>query len=391
MSRLIILLALLGMVGCSDDSSPSGPSPNNSTNNSTNNPTNNSGSNNTNQTNQNTSNNPEDMGVTEDMAADMPEPDMAEDMEPDLPAIEDFPCFHPSSETGCPEGEFGGGAMFTAMELPEDNSCCFDFNSDGATDNRLGTLLGIATSLGFDVNEGLAEALQFGDVIYVLEFANLANTTRDSEFDLTFYTGRDTDIDFEPNFAGNGSVYLRGDAFNSEMPIDPKWQFSEASLSEGVIEASGGTMLLEFPGLLEEVRIQAISVRLEANLSSDSDLAAGGRVTLSQGKLGGIILRDDFYGSLNDASKACECLNREVYDRRASGTYACNSTLADESACQTALPGCRFLASSQYCGVLGTLSGNVDIDTDGDGDNDGYSFGATFETVGTKIEGIEPF
>lgn len=392
MLRFTAIALVLVMVACSDDSAPANNTANNtnnqtSTNNSTstNNPVNN-----TNNTNSNNTNNV-DMGM--DAEPDMPEPDMGVDMEQDMePDVTEQPCFHPTNDPTCPEGEWGGAAMVTEMVLPDDMTCCFDFSGNGNIDNRLGGLLGVAENLGFDVNGGLETALRFGDVIYLFEFSGLSNTDYDSDFDLAFYTGTDTDFDFEPNYAGTGEVWVRPDALETIVPVKPKWGFETASINEGQIDATGGFLRLEFPGLLDEVRIDVVQARLTATIDPDADLTAGGLVPMTDGKLGGVVLRDDFFTSLNDASIACDCLGRAVYTKNASGTYSCNSTFSDEVACESdPAQGCRFLASSQYCSVLGTLSSSVDIDTDGDGTKDGYSFGATFNAVGASIQGIDPF
>jgi len=391
MLRFTLISLVLALVACSDDSAPANNAANNtnnqtSTNNSTstNNPVNNP-----NNTNSNNTNNG-DMGTDAD--PDMFEPDMEADMEPDMPDVTEQPCFHPASDPNCPPGVWGGAAMITEMVLPDDMSCCFDFSGNGTIDNRLGGLLGVAVNLGFDVNGGLASALRFGDVIYLLEFSGLSNTEYDPDFDLSFYTGRDTDFDFEPNYAGTGEVWVRQDALETIVPPQPKWGFGTASLNEGEIEASDGFLRLEFPGLLDEVRINVVQARLTATIDPNADLTAGGLVPLTDGKLGGVVLRNDFFASLNEASLACDCLGRAVYSRNANGTFSCNSTFSDEVNCEfEPAQGCRFLASSQYCSVLGTLSSSTDIDTNGDGTKDGYSFGATFTAVGTSIVGIDPF
>jgi hypothetical protein len=384
----IVLIAMLLLVACSDDAPPSA---NNNTNSATNNTTNNAATNNT-ATDNTATNNVSDMG---DSDADMGPEDMTpEDMAPEdmPPDFDEQPCFHPAADPQCPPKEFGAASIMTTFVILPDNSCCFDFGGNQALDNRLGTLLSAAESLGFDVNTGIANALRFGDVIYTLEYSGLSNTVYANNFGLAFYTARDTDFDFEPNFMGMGEIYINPEALLTQSPPEPRWSFGTTSVRNNELQASDGFLKLDFPGLLDEVRINVTQAKLTATIEPDADFKGGGRVALSNGKIGGVVLRDDFFGSLNEASANCECIQRRVYSRNASGTYSCNSTIDDEISCQLSpLAGCRFLASQQYCGQIGSLSSLVDIDTDGDGANDGYSFGATFTAVGAEIWGIDPF
>lgn len=382
-----VLIATLLLAACSDDAPPSNIAANNTNNTSTNNTsTNNTSTNNT------ATNNIIDMGENDaelDVTPEDMEPDAPEDMPPDF---EEQPCFHPATNPQCPAKEFGAASIMTTLVILPDNSCCFDFGGNAALDNRLGTLLSAAESLGFDVNTGIANALRFGDVIYALEYSGLSNTTYANNFGLAFYTARDTDFDFAPNYEGLGQIYVSPEALLTQSPPTPRWSFQTTSVRNNQLEASEGFLKLDFPGLLDEVRINVTQARLTATIEPDADLRGGGRVALSNGKLGGVVLRDDFFSSLNDASFNCECIERRVYTRNANGTYSCNSTFDDELSCQTSpLAGCRFLASQQYCGQIGSLSSLVDIDTDGNGANDGYSFGATFTAVGAEIWGIDPF
>lgn len=391
MKRLLILVAFAMLAGCADDPASSN---NSTTNNATNNATN-SSTNNT-QNNMTTNNTVADMGVT-DMAADMAtELDAGMDAEADAevdafmyPDLAQDPCAFPSTDVNCPTGPYGPGSFMTSIIIPEQPTCCFDFNGDGVIDNKIGALLATAKSLGFDVNTGIANAIDAGTLVNLFGFSNFENAMYDPTLDLSFYKGTDTDLNILPNLQGLGEFYVLAESLNTQG--QPRWGFASARVRAGFLEAFDGEFDLDFPDLLDEVRIPVAQGRIEAAVLPGANLAAGGTVTLDEGKMGGVVLRDEFFDSLNAASNACFCLSRNVYDRETDGGYSCNSVTEDEVACMNATSGCRFLASKTYCGLLGTaISNAVDVDTDNDGKNDSYSFGATFTGVGASIIGNEP-
>lgn len=395
MRRFLLIFACL-LAACSDDSSNGTQVTNNSTANTNSQTTSSNHSNNgsTSQTTNTTrSNNDLDAGMDaeSDAARDMGQ-DVAPDADDDVAVDQDFdqdPCAFPSTDAGCPTGPYGPGSFMTSIQIPETATCCFDFTGDGVADNKIGQLLALASGLGFDVNVGIEVAIANGTLVNLLAFSHMENEADDPTLDLTFLKGTDTDFDFGPNLLGLGDFYVLLESLNANQ--QPKWTFGSARVRAGRLEAFDGVFDLDFPDLLDQVRIPVVKGRIEADVLPGAELAAGGRVTLDAGKLGGVVLRDEFFASLNDASIACSCLSRAVYDRQANGGYVCNATAADVTNCASQSSGCRFLADPQTCGLLGTaVSNSVDVDADGDGEADSYSFGANFTGVGASLVGNQP-
>ena len=303
-----------------------------------------------------------------------------------FPDLGQDPCAFPTNDANCPQGPYGPASFMTSIIIPETATCCFDYNGDGVIDNKIGQLLATARNLGFDVNNGVAQAIEAGELVNIFGFSNFGNAEYDPTLDVVFLKGTDSDFDFAPNLLGLGDFYVLVESLNTQS--QPKWTFGSARVRAGVLEAYDGEFDLDFPDLLDQVRIPVVQGRVKATVLPGAEFTAGGRVTLDEGELGGVVLRDEFFDSLNDASIACSCLSRAVYDRQPNGGYVCNSSASDANACAGMSSGCQFLASSTYCGLLGTaISNAVDVDTDGDNVPDSYSFGATFTGVGAKVLG----
>jgi hypothetical protein len=387
---MIAVLCVLA-TACSDDST--------STSNNTNNSNNSNNSNNTADAGPDTApeldaelDSPADTAPDLNDAGQDVEQDAGQDAEQDVfmfPDADVDPCAFPSADPTCPDGPYGPGSFITALQIPEQPTCCFDYTGDGVIDNKIGSLLSIARGLGFDVNAGLTDAIANGQLINLLGYANVQNAEFDADLDVAFYKGADADFDFGLNLLGLGDFLILVESLNADT--SPRWTFGSAQIRNSLLDARDGQIDLDFPDLLDQVRIPVIQGRIEATILPGADLRAAGRITLDQGKMGGVVLRDEFFQSLNDASQACFCLAKDVYERQADGSYDCVSTPDDEIICQGASAGCQFLARQQYCGLLGTaISNAVDVDTDGDNLPDSYSFGATFTGVGASILGDAP-
>lgn len=391
MRRLLFAALCVMATACSDDSTNTSNNANNANNTNNSNP-----SNNTSDVGLDTSGEPDTGSDAQNNAQSDAESDATADAGQDAesdafmyPDVDVDPCAYPTTDPTCPDGPYGPGSFITALQIPEQPTCCFDYTGDGVIDNKIGSLLSIARGLGFDVNAGLIDAIATGQLVNLLGYANVQNADFDADLDVAFYKGTDSDFDFEPNLLGLGDFLILVDSLN--VDATPRWSFGSANIRNGVLDARDGQIDLDFPDLLDQVRIPVIQGRIEASILPGADLRAAGRITLDQGKMGGVVLRDEFFQSLNDASNACVCLAKNVYERQTDGSYNCVSNADDEFNCFGASAGCQFLARQQYCGLLGTaISNAVDVDTDGDNIPDSYSFGATFTGVGASILGDAP-
>jgi hypothetical protein len=318
---------------------------------------------------------PVDMGV-----ADMPD---VEDML-DLADVEEYACFFPSSDPMCPQGPWGAGSLLSEFFIVPNATCCFDYTGNGQIDNRVGTqVIGLANNLGFaDVNAAIARAVGTGELVYLITYANWENETQDLNIDMKMLTGTDTDLDYLDNLQGTGSFFVSPDSF--EPHGDPKWRFANARVFASKLSATGGRLNITFPGLVDDVDLLLENVRIEADVVPGASLEAGGRVALINGRMGGALVRDRFYDSLNVVARNCGCIGQDILEPNASRTaYVCK---LERTVCeQDPDDGCRTVGDRNFCFTLGLLSSQTDIDLNGDGRRDAFSFGATFTAVGTQL------
>ncbi len=331
-----------------------------------------------------------DKDVDSGVKTDVVEPDPDE-----YPVVEPVACAFPSTDESCVPGNFGAGTFLTEFQIVEDKSCCYDFNGNGKLDNFLGSLVGTISAFPAfgDVNANIRTAISLGELVYLFEYSDLEHPEFDSDFKLTLFEGRDTDLDFGPNLVGAGDFNLLPHSY--EMPGVPKWAFEKARVHNGELLATGGRLRIRFPGMLDEIVMILEKVRVRAKIVQEAgkapDLKAGGRVWLTQGELAGALNRDTLFSSLNDAAKGCECIQDvdAIYAYNSTNDiYSCAITSADAGRCRSASPECQNLADQNICRLLALQSSKVDVDTDNDGKPDAFSFGARFTGVGASIIGI---
>lgn len=329
---------------------------------------------------------PADMMETPDMA-----PDMEPDMEPDMPLAVEYPCAFPSSDPQCAQGEWGASSVLSEFYVVPNRSCCFDYTGDGQIDNAVGAqIVSLAQTLGFaDVNSSIASAIGTGELVYLITYADWTALEADSNISLSMLSGTDTDLDYLDNLQGTGSFFP--DPASLDAQGKPLWRFSQARVAapamaggQSKLSASGGSLDVTFPGLVDAVELRLEQVRLEASVVGGATLEAGGRVALVQGKLGGVLPRARFFDSLNVVSNQCACLRRDAFAYNAeTNRYTC--TLDQTYCAQDPDDGCRSVGDRALCSSLAFLSRQTDVDTDSDGRDDAFSFGATFEAVGTQL------
>lgn len=333
---------------------------------------------------------PTDTAQPQDVTQPEPDAPLGADVAPDVPDEPDVPaqeCAYPNADPMCPQGAFGPGTFLNTIEVVNNRSCCRDFDGDGMFDNKIGTLLGLLTTVGEDPNGNIAAAIQSGELAYVLEYANWSNEEYDSALDFRVLLGIDEDDDFTDNLAGTGSFLVRPESYEDNGA--PKWNFDNASVQDGRLVATGGTLELFFPGLLDEVQMLIRDVRVEADVVAPATLHAGGGVTLENGEISGMFDRALFFDSMNEAANACSCLGKNVYVYSSSSDqYLCDIDSSDMAGC-AAEPnqGCRFLADTTTCLFLQNISDEVDVDFDNDGTNDAFSVAVRFSGVPASIVG----
>lgn len=331
-----------------------------------------------------------DAGPATDVAV---EPDVPSVPEREWPAVTPEACAFPGAPETCPQGSYGPGSFINSLQIVEDDSCCRDFNGDGRPDNYMGKIVGLARTLGLvDINRQIGLAIQYGLIVYLLEYSYLDHPEYVQNLGVKLYQGVDTDRDFTDNMYGFGDFLIKPESFD---PLgNPLWQFPRGEVYDRQMKAEGGGINLFFPGLLEEVVLRTVDVRVSARLEPPVDTFAGGRVRLTGGEMSGSLSRDALFQSLNDATRNCECIGRDLFQREPTGRYSCRTTQGEHEACLVTDPdasgGCANLSDPSpvaMCNFLAGQSAAMDVDTDGDGVLDAYSFGARFEAVGARIVG----
>lgn len=337
-----------------------------------------------------------DVDTGKDKDANTEQEDDVNEPDPDAyPEVDPVECAFPSDDASCVSGSFGAATFLTEFRIVEDKSCCYDFNGNGKLDNFLGSLVGTLSSIPAfgDVNANIKTAINLGELVYLFEYSGLEHPEFDSDFKLTLFEGRDSDLDFGPNLAGAGDFVVLPHSY--EMPGTPRWSFEKARVHNGELLATGGRLRIRFPGMLDEIVMILENVRVRAKIEQEAekapDLTAGGRVWLTKGELAGALNRDTLFSSLNDAAKGCECIQDvdAIYAYNSTkDSYSCAITSGDAARCRTASAECQNLADQAVCGLLALQSNKVDVDTDNDGKPDAFSFGARFTGVGASIVGI---
>lgn len=320
------------------------------------------------------------------------EEDVEEEEEEELefPEVEPVDCAYPDESPECEQGDYGPASFMNVLQVASGRSCCVDLNGDGQIDNILGMALGLMSIFDNDINEGIELEIQHGGLIYLLETANWNHPEFDSEIDL--YIHEATAIQgnsMAPILAGEGGVYLAPWSIVSGTD-HRRYTFERAYVHDSTLYATGGSFQIRFPGLIDAIDARLERMSIEAKVVQDPapEMGAGGGFYLEDGKIGGAIIRDTLFESLNVAAQDCQCMgeNFELFTYNADhDRWDCGLKGVDGMDCSEATVECRALSESSICEGLQLISANPDVDVDGE---KAFSVGLTFESVPVQIMGI---
>ena len=360
----------------------------------------------------------DDADTGDDADADDDEEDVVDEPDADVddgPDVEEVDCAFPSDDPECEGGDFGPATFFTEFVIEtrdEEDACCFDLCQDvggsmeGFIDNRIGEqIVGPLSGVDGieDINHNINASIQSGDLMYLLESAFWNHPEWDNDLELRMYRGSSTVETMERNLAGEGSFNIGADNFDDDG--EPLYGFGQARVNDGVLTAEDGFISVEFPGLVDGVQVLLGNVKITGDIVQDPepDLTAGGKFALENGKLGGVLLRDRLFKSINVLSHDCPCLDVDVEDpdnpdlyqeglfryRETADDWRCTAKEGVADQCQgSGDPSyCQVLGHNQLCTLLGMYSSNYDCEVDGEV---GFSIGVHFESVTTEILGIDP-
>lgn len=368
-----------------------------------------------------------DVDTDADAEADTGDEDADAGEEPFEFDVDPVECAFPSDDPGCESGDFGPASFFKDFEIEtEENSCCTDLTGDGVVNNYIGEEIVAAiseNSPGFDdINQNILASIQSGELTYLMEAAHWEHPRWEADMDLHVYMGGTTEDSWEDQEAGEGAFNLSPANFDEQD--EPKFGFESVHVRDGNMTARDGFIEVMFPGLVEAIAAQLGGVEINAEVvmeDPEPDLTAGGGFSLVNGELGGAILRDQFFKSMNEESLYCNCLQLDetdpeeadlwkdglytyiegdgewvdgefVYDEGdnvSPGRWRCDWKAGGGDACEDPSEPveCRTLGNNNLCSTLDLFSNNTDVWIDGE---PSFSIGVRFETVPVDILGIDP-
>ncbi len=359
---------------------------------------------------------PED--VQEDVSEDADADTNGEDPFPDA-GVEPVECAYPADDPECPQGDWGPASFFSEFEIATDgsNPCCFDLEGDSDDPDDFDNFVGEAVIPGVeaagiegmdDINGNIQDSLEAGNLTYVLEADRWEHPEWEPAFNLQIYRGGDTDSIQD---ALDGDGVFRVDPEQVDENDEAVYGFEHAEVRDGQMEGYNGTIEIGLPDIVDDLGVLMKEVRLsgEVVMNPEPDLTAYGDFALQNGELGGVIMRDDFYKSMNQVAHDCECIDDSDYedpdnpdpwtegvfkfqqdDKDDVGDWECLSGKVGEDQCDDdPNPACRTIGYEQFCSTLGLFSTGYDMEDIGEDGDVGYSVGIRFRTVSTTIDGVD--
>ncbi len=269
----------------------------------------------------------------------------------------------------------------------DDPVCCFDYTGDGEIDNALGQDVG--GLIGLDaINDNIATSIDDGSLVLLLEHAGLDDATTDDDFLINFFIGSHVEP-FDGLEATNNQVLI--DPASFDMGSQPQAYVPDASVTGGAVAAGPGTVKIQISLAAATLDVTVSQARIEADVDAANSALDATGVSLSGGKLGGVVkVRDVFTAANEFAANSCTCLG--LTQPLLDDNGMCPEDGGDVTACEDAMED-TCATVGENCGLFGAVSIFADVDLDGDGAagtiDDGLSLGASFTTAGAEITGVE--
>ena len=296
----------------------------------------------------------------------------------------------------------------TSIEIapasPPAEACCFDFNGDSTTDNKLGSVLALVGNFAedFDVNQLLADQIADGGLVLLLEAKNVTDVANASGVTLNGFYGADGDADTTNNASGTAEFIVNPSSF-VEGTSAPLISFAGASIVSSVLNAGPSVFALSIPVLGAALDLRVDGTRIEGSVAAGLDGADGG---LKMGdpvgaSLGGYVATSNVAAAFNtylDAS--CSCITKIDTAKPYVGTEVKANAeqlvlnIGKGDACtEEAESTCASIA--QYIGQGGlasTLIGPAlapDVDGNNDGLKESISVGVRVKATSARIIGVD--
>ena len=292
---------------------------------------------------------------------------------------------------------WGPSSVVSSISFVADDSCCFDIDGDGETDNVLGELLELAQGFDVDVesfNASVADSIAAGSLILLVEYPGA--TAAGGDFAINYYLGLPEGEPTAPSASTPNLYKVSPDSLR--QGTWPTARMSSAAHDGATLDAGPGAVDISTELLGPPITLRINSAQIRAELAPDTDFDAG-QVHLTGGQLGGAVRVSDIFDAINDVYDAsCSCAplpegSRLItYDVAALEDAACSTPDNDTSGCDQ-----ESVCVSVYdlCSFVGIAGRVADIDADNPTSDcaksetcDAISLGTTFETVGATITGV---
>jgi hypothetical protein len=277
-------------------------------------------------------------------------------------------------------------------------TCCAKFSGslypEDEFDNQLSFLAPVVEgALKQNINDLIGEQIASGTVTILWDHIMLDGADDANGFVLAGLLGKFADGTTFDGAAGSKNAstgageFLVDPASFKTGTGEPLITFNPVTIASGKVKAGPGPFRLDLPILGFNLSLEVS----ETQITGDATITADG-VSYTNGTLSGYVKASDIFGALNQVAGTCDCLGLNGSDliELVNDKWQC-------SVANTAFDGCKgdpvslcdsLSGAGQVCGLLGAISGFLDIDTDNDGKGDALSLGLRWEGVNASITGL---
>jgi len=291
-----------------------------------------------------------------------------------------------------------------ALFEPDAEECCFDLDGDATIDDAFGNLLALqATLIEADYQGLLDEAIADLTLLRVFDWTELPAGLADGTARFSIFGALPADGVGQADLAaGTGSVILDRETFGEYGALE---QFNDGVLASAVHAATGNGFSFTLPAETIELVFSLRKPRVEVPLQESAGGGCTGLCTIDEeragdspslvggGKLGGLVLADEYLAAYDAFYRTCTCSVADpeepvLFWGEGASSYevSCNTdNLLDPNDCDAGDP-CGQL--STFCGTIAFLTTTLDADYDEDGIEDSWTAGFRFGLSGTQIDGV---
>jgi len=271
---------------------------------------------------------------------------------------------------------------------PSDH-CCFDVDSNGVIDNRIGEIARLVQSLpgiNAKLNDVLATNIANGIITVLVEGRGLGAAPSAAGVTFNAFYG-----DPDPVSAATFSVRLSSFVSGTATPAT---SFPGVIVNNGGFFAGPSVFHLSLPiapGLVVDADIEA--ARFEGTVASglNGGITLAGKAGDPGARLGGYVPEDQLFGAFNDyASSQCQCLSMAgALLNKDQGQWACAAPIDTNGCSESDRIEKQCILLGNICELaLGFIT--PDIASTAGGAIDAYSVGFWITGTGAAVSGVAP-